>query len=186
MKIKSNAVSTEITSPFYLRNKEKCLEFESYIATKKGKVKGSYNAWSYLIYGKIEQPRPWLLVYEKSTFTYVWNIFLSSKRQSLRILCKWSTTVDENPNFIIKRKTIYNSIAVLLNKKVSILMDTENYIIKTNNASTKLISDISKSLKPLFKNRKVHKIILKEDKLTIILHTSKLHLETFESLLTTV
>ena len=86
MKIKSNASPDELSSPFFKINEEFCSDFESYVKNKNGKVKGNYNAWSYLIFGKISNPTNWNLTYKKSTFTSTGDIFLSSKYQSLLVL----------------------------------------------------------------------------------------------------
>jgi hypothetical protein len=53
MKIKSNAASSEITSPFYKINEEFCKKFENYIASKNGKVKGNYNGGLILSKGRL-------------------------------------------------------------------------------------------------------------------------------------
>ncbi len=51
MTLKSNAVSGELTSPFYIRNKEFCEEYEEYITSLGGKIYGSFNSWSYNVLG---------------------------------------------------------------------------------------------------------------------------------------
>ena len=52
MKIKSNALPHEVDSPFFKANKKFCQDFERFVASKKGFVKGLYNASSYIIEGK--------------------------------------------------------------------------------------------------------------------------------------
>ncbi|WP_298899235.1 hypothetical protein [uncultured Psychroserpens sp.] len=182
MKIKSDASSTEILSPFYKKNQEFCQEFENYIASKKGKVKGTYNAWSYLIYGKIDQPRSWTLMYEKSTFTYNWNIFLSSKKQSLRIRTKWSTQLDTNLKFTIRRKSILDTF----NKSTSTLNKHSKYVLISDQKPSKLISDLIIILSSLFENKNVHLVTLKNGKLMIKLDTETHELNSFEKLLAIV
>ena len=106
MKIKSNATLKEMTSPFYKKNEKFCEEFESFIASKNGKVKGEYNAWSYLIFGKISNPKNWNLMYKKSTFTSSGNLLLSSKSHCLFVKSEWTTKRigTHNSEFRIRKK----------------------------------------------------------------------------------
>ncbi|WP_298519179.1 hypothetical protein [uncultured Kordia sp.] len=69
MKIKSNAAPHEVTSPFYIKHKNFCQEFEHFMATKNGFIKGTFNAWSYAIYGKIEAPKTWDLQYKRTVYS---------------------------------------------------------------------------------------------------------------------
>ncbi|SRX74512.1 hypothetical protein [Aequorivita antarctica] len=111
MKIKSNAASSELTSPFYKINEEFCRQFENYIAIKNGKVKGNYNAWSYFIQGEIMAPKPWHLKYKKATYTSTGNLILSSKKQNLLTLAEWSIpwAISNNSEFIIRKKIALDS-----------------------------------------------------------------------------
>ena len=106
MIIKPDTSTNEYSSPFFKLNENFCLEFENFIMKKNGEVKGKYNAWSYIIYGKIRTPKTWTLKYKKSTFTSTGNLFLSSKSQSLLVLVEWATKRIENSNsdFKIRKK----------------------------------------------------------------------------------
>ncbi|MBL4667941.1 MAG: hypothetical protein JKY30_01600, partial [Flavobacteriales bacterium] len=69
-------------SPYYIENQRFCKEFEYYIGSKSGLIKGTYNAFSYSIIGKIPHKNDWILNYRKSTFSNG-NLFLSSEYQNL-------------------------------------------------------------------------------------------------------
>ncbi|NQX98959.1 MAG: hypothetical protein HRT73_13940, partial [Flavobacteriales bacterium] len=89
MIIKSNADTTELSSPYYIKNQRFCKEFEYYIGSKSGLIKGTYNAFSYSIIGKIPHKNDWILNYRKSTFSNG-NLFLSSEYQNLFVAVTWS------------------------------------------------------------------------------------------------
>ena len=68
MNITSNTALVEKDSPFYKANKSFCEDFENFITNKGGETKGKYNAWSYLIHGKISSPKEWILKYKKTLY----------------------------------------------------------------------------------------------------------------------
>lgn len=102
MAIIADASFDEQTSPFYLENKRICDEFESYILSKSGQTKGKYNAWSYIVTGKLPVNKQWYITIKKSTFTSG-NLFLSSEYQSLQIESKWFSKnfISDCPHFKI-------------------------------------------------------------------------------------
>lgn len=69
MKIKSNASPSEMNSSYYKANEEFCFAFEKYITKRGGKVNGTYNAWSFGVLGKINEPQKWYLMYKKATMS---------------------------------------------------------------------------------------------------------------------
>jgi hypothetical protein len=183
MAIKPNASPDEVSSPFYKANEEFCSEFESYIARKNGKVKGNYNAWSYLIFGKISVPKNWDLMYKKSTFTSG-NLLLSSEYQSLLVLAKWETERKgiHNTEFNIRRKTRVDLIKLLLNKSLSKLDLSDKYVIEIKDNKPQLISKLTELLKNLFISGEIYEIDYRNDKLKIELRTKKHHFDLFDKL----
>jgi len=188
MKIKPNASLDEINSPFYKSNENFCSDFESFIANKNGKVKGNYNAWSYLIFGKISHPKNWVLMYKKSTFTSTGNLLLSSKKQSLLVLSEWETQRKgtHNSEFIIRKKTWTDVLKKLFNKSLYELDISKKYILETNNEKPKLIFKLTELLKSLFQSGEIYKIEHKNDKLKIEMRTEKHHFEIFNKLITEI
>ncbi|WCO03640.1 hypothetical protein [Psychroserpens ponticola] len=185
MKIKSDADPEELTSPFYKANQDFCSEFESFISTKNGKVKGKYNAWSYIIYGKISNPKNWDLLYKKSTFSSTGNLFISSKKQCLLVLAEWSTKIPGNHNskFKIRKRERLDFIKLLFNKNLSKLELSNDYIIYSNGHSIKLFAEINNVLKSLFLSKEIFAIEFNNDKLTVELRTEKHHFDIFNKLI---
>ncbi|WP_456437137.1 hypothetical protein [Psychroserpens sp.] len=185
MKIKSDADPEELTSPFYKANQNFCSEFESFISTKNGKVKGKYNAWSYIIYGKISNPKNWDLLYKKSTFSSTGNLFISSKKQCLLVLSEWSTKIPGNHNstFKIRKRTKFDFIKLLLNKNLAKLKESNNYIISSNGHLPKKFKEIINVLESLFLSKEVFTIEFKNDKLTVGLRSEEHHFDIFNKLI---
>ncbi|TXE15722.1 hypothetical protein ES731_15030 [Psychroflexus gondwanensis] len=184
MKIKPNAASNELSSPFYLINKNFCSDFENYIANKNGKVKGNYNAWSYLIFGKINSPKNWTLMYKKSTFTSG-NLLLSSKCQNLLVLAEWETERKgtHNSEFEIRRKSSTDFFRKIVNKSLSDLDLSDKYVLEIKNAKSPLIFKLTSILKSLFLSGEIYKIEHRNDKLKIEMRTEKHHFEIFDKLI---
>ncbi len=184
MKIKSNAASAELTSPFYKINEEFCREFENFIASKNGKVKGNYNAWSYFIQGEIMTPKPWHLKYKKATYTSTGNLILSSKKQNLLTLAEWSTPWigSYNSEFVIKRKDSVGLVERLFKKELKNFNLSKYYLINGAENNVTLIENLSYKLKELFISEEIYSIILMNDRLTISLRTEKHHFDFFKKL----
>lgn len=187
MKIKPNASSDEITSPFYKINEDFCADFENYIAKKNGKVKGNYNAWSYQIFGKIDSPKNWNLMYKKATFTSG-NLLLSAKYQNLLVVAEWvaERKGTHNSEFQIRKKTRTDFLKKIVNKSLSDLDLSDKYILETKNSKTQLISKLTEILKSLFQSGEVYKIDHRNDKLKIELRTENHHFEIFDKLITEI
>lgn len=184
MTIKPNASPNEFSSPFYKANEKFCREFESYIISKNGQVKGNYNAWSYLIWGNISTPKNWDLTYEKSTFTSSGNLLLSSEYQSLLVLAKWETERKgtHNNEFKIRRKTRIDFIKLLLHKTLSKSDLSEKYVIEIKNNKPQLVSKLTEILKSLFILGEIYEISRQNDKLKIELRTKRHHFDLFDKL----
>lgn len=184
MKIKSNAGSSELSSPFYRMNEKFCFEFEKYIASKNGMVKGTYNAFSYLIFGQISDPKDWDLMYKKATFSGG-NLWLSSKRQNLLVASEWSTKRigTHNSKFLIRRKSRFDFLKMLFNNQLSKFEFADDYMIESDLSNKQLIKNLASSLSDLFKTKEIYQIEQADGKLSIQLRSEKHHFEVFEKLL---
>lgn len=184
MKIKSNASSAEITSPFYKINEDFCREFENYIASKNGKVKGKYNAWSYYIQGEIMAPKPWSLKYKKATYTSTGNLILSSKKQNLLTVAEWSTpwVGSHNSEFEIRRKDSIGLMQKLFNRNLKRYNFSKAYLIKGAENNVRLIEILQQKLSPLFNTSEIYSVNLKNNLLSISFRTEKHHFDSFEKL----
>lgn len=183
MKIKSNASSDEISSPFYEVNKMFCSEFESYIALKNGKVKGEYNAWSYLIFGKITAPSNWTLMYKKSTLSSG-NLFFSSEYQNLLVLAQWKTLIKDtnNSEFIIRKKARGDFLKKIVDKSLTEFELTDKYILEVKGEKPKLITHLTDVLENLFLSGEIYRIEYRNDELKIEMRTKKHHFDIFDKL----
>ena len=157
MTIKSNASDNETKSPYFIKNKEFCCDFEDYILKQNGKVKGNFNAWSYSIIGKISQSQSWTLKYKKATFSSG-HLFLSTKRQNVLTSAEWLTTNNQGPKFLIRQQGFGDYFNLKFNSSISRLDFTNQYIIKTNNRNSKFINTLIYNLKPLFIKGEIYKI----------------------------
>ncbi|WP_430409733.1 hypothetical protein [Kordia sp.] len=180
MKIKSNALAHEIDSPFYLANKEFCEVFERFIASKKGKVKGTFNAWSYVIFGKIQTNKTWDLKYKRAVYSGTGNIFLSSKSQNLLTLVTWTcpTVKTTNATFFVRKRKFTDALKPLYSK----LQEHPKYVIKKKGKHTLFFSSVLKILKPLFESEEIYRITLKNNKLVIELRSELHHFDIFDQL----
>ena len=166
-------------------NKQFCYEFEKYVAKKNGKVKGNYNAWSFIAYGKISNPKNWNLLYKKSTFTSSGNLLLSSKYQSLFVMAEWETERKgtHNSEFEIRKKTKTDFLKIPLSKSLSKLEFSNKYVINFKGNKPKILSDIIEILSPLFISEEIYKIEHKNEKLRIELRSEKHHFEILDKLI---
>ena len=184
MAITSNGTPDEKFSPFFKKNEQFCKEFERFIASKDGLVKGKYNAYSYLVTGKIAKPANWELVYKKSTYSTTGNLWLSSKRQSLFVSVEWKTRRlgSNNSDFVIRKKSFFDFLK--LKKNLTLLSINKNYVVESNNYNSKLISNLLQILENLFLLEEIYQIIYKNDELIISLRSEKHHFNTFNNLTT--
>jgi len=183
MSVISNASPDEYFSPFFLKNELFCKEFENFILDKHGEVIGKYNAWSYIIIGKINKPTKWVLKYKKSTFTSTGNLWLSSRKQNLLVTSECSTKRihTHNSGFLIRKRTFLDFIPLKLNKDISHLKACNNYILETKGTS-KIISELTNLLENLFKSGEVYQVKLKNNILSVVLRTEKHHFNLFDQL----
>jgi hypothetical protein len=183
MSISSNAAESEQNSRFYKANSAFCEEFEKFILDKGGKVTGSFNSWSYEVYGKIRTPQQWVLKYKKSTLSSG-NIFFSSKYQNLFVSLEWSTLIktEQKLDFLIRKRKLIN-FRQLPYDQTSILTDISNkYVIYSESSDSTLISELTNALKEQFKTNQIYKIQLINNQLKIEMRTDQHYFEIFQKL----
>ncbi len=185
MTLKSNAVSGELSSPFYIRNKEFCEEYEQYITNLGGKIYGSFNAWSYNVLGVISGDSKWGFRIKKSTFTSSGNLFLTSKSQSLFLASQWFSKdlASGCPKFTIRRKQRWDYIRIALFDNWKKLDNFDNYVIKCYETENFFISKINKILSNLYTDKKVFNIHYNDPEIYIDLRTDKIHRKEMENLI---
>ncbi|WP_420572331.1 hypothetical protein [Kordia sp.] len=182
MKIKSNAAPQELNSLFFVANEKFCHDFERFIASKNGMVKGNYNAWSYTVLGKIESKRNWNLKYKKAIYSSTGSLFsVFYKNEVLLDLAEWTCVKlhDKDISIFIRKRRFLDNLSI----RFSRLKHDKNYVIKTNKNSSKFFSKIIQILNPLFEEGKIYTIRLKNDKLTIQLRSNEHHFDIFDALL---
>ncbi|MEX2484658.1 MAG: hypothetical protein WED10_08865 [Brumimicrobium sp.] len=148
MSITSNAVSSELDSPFYKRNEALCKEWEQYIISRGGKIIGSYNAWSIAIKSKVTVKKTWLIDIQKATYSNG-SLFFSSKYQNLQETLTFKSIFKNTGcgNFCISRS--------FFSRK------------KRNHA---FYNEVQELLKNEIKDRSLYKAKFKNSELTIIIH----------------
>lgn len=184
MRIKSNAAPDEVSSPYYDLNKTFCYDFERYIATKNGKVKGNFNAFSYLIFGKLHNSKHWDLTYKKSTFTSTGNLILSSKSQCLLVLCKWETDFNctTKSEFEIRKKKVSDLFRLAVNPYLGVLELNKNYVLYKKDKMPQKIAQLLNTLQALFISGEIYNIKLANSRLCIELRTEKHHFKSLDKL----
>ena len=185
MIIKSNASPQETSSPFFKANEEFCNHFEHFIANKNGKVKGVFNASSYLIFGEVAHPKLWTLGYKKATFTSTGNLFLSSNYESLLVAAEWKTKYvsREANDFKIRKQTTTDGIKMLFNTKLKKVEHYPKYIVEYKNGLPSLYHKILTSLESLFSSKELYEVNMKNEELSIELRSDKHHFEVFEKVI---
>ena len=163
MALISEASPDEITSPFYKKNQEICLEWERIIEQHDGTINGAYNSWSYKVIGQIKKSLTWQIIVSKSTYSGTgyaslnrWNVFEDF------ILSTYIANPN-SPEFKIRKKNLFdvfrpNAVRISSNNKYVIIGTQETVPFP------KMVIDIISD--PLEKN-KINEVVFKENKLTI-------------------
>ena len=179
--IEPNSSASEMSSPYFVRNKEFCDEFESFVTEKNGKVKGNYNAWSFSIIGKVTDPNIWTLNYKKATFTSG-NLFLSTKTQNMLTSAEWKTKNLFDSNFKVRRKNMADFFNLQISKSLSTLNFSDEYVIDNKIQHNDYLDEMFIMLKPLFEAKEIYEIENINDNFRIELRTEKHHFKIFEKL----
>lgn len=155
MAITSNAAPKELSSSFYLENKEACEAFEAIILKYKGETKGHYNAWSYSIHGTVTLNYKWIFHHKKSTYSSG-NLILP-KHQNVLFSASWKAMLKQKnqSDFKIRKKNFMDVFLKLLKPTIHTLPVSNNYVIITDNASTSFITQLSSLLNTAFNSGEV-------------------------------
>lgn len=178
MAIECNASLDEYSSPFFEENKRFCDRIEEFGLQYGGEVKGKFNAWSYIVYGKIDRPSNWNLKYKKASYTSG-NLLLSSKYQSLLNLVEWSKFIGNKDDGLIIRKRKLWDFANNSRR----LICSNNYVINIEDSIPLWVENMIEILRLLFEMNEVYKIQINKGVLKIELRTEKHHFKIFEKLL---
>ena len=181
MKIKSNAAPSEFSSPFYQANEKFCHDFERFIASKQGKVKGVYNSWSFLVEGKITASKSWDLFYKKSTYTGTGNLLFSSEHETLLTLAEWTCTDfgTTNTSFFVRRRKFLD----IFNPFFSALNNHKKYVIRSKKEDSKVFLKLLNFFAPLFESKEIYKITCKNNTLIVELRSTEHHFDIFNQLI---
>ncbi len=177
MTLVSKHTPGEESSPYYLKNKEKCEEYESFINEIGGKTEGYYNAFSFNVMGTIDSKSIWKLRLKKSTFTSSGNLLLSSKYQSLLEMAQWSCDDIRlgGSKFTIRRKHWSDSIRMLVNSNIMSLPGFNEYVVKHGETNNIAILNLCDILSNLFEKGLVFTIKYERPKIFIDLRTNQIH-----------
>jgi len=178
--ITSNASFFEQQSPFYKLNESFCLNFENFINERQGKTSGKFNAWSYVLHGKITAPKPWILEYKKSTFTSDHSL-ISLKNKNLLVSVIWKTQTTDANVFSIRRKHPIDNIVGIFNSNLKCLENHKNYILNAKKHS-ETIQKVIKTVHPLLASNEVFQISQTNGVLNIELRTGLHYFNIFNQL----
>jgi hypothetical protein len=179
--IKPNAASDELSSPFFLKNEATCLKWEEFALKNGGTIQGTYNAWSYKVYLKINTPQPWFIIVSRATYTSG-NLLLSSKYQSVDEKIVLKTKIKSNVNFTIKMSRPKDYFSLRRRKKLKI---SNSYsVIGVNNlVANPPFEQITETLALLFKKKHVFSVKLNNYELVITLRDSNENYQVVQSLI---
>jgi hypothetical protein len=179
--IEQNGSITEKDSPYFILNKIFCEEFEDFILERNGKVKGSYNAWSFSIAGKICDPNIWILNYKKSTYSSG-NLMLSTKGQNVLTSAEWKTKNIFEPKFKIRRKKFTDLLSLKLTRTLSTLDYSNKYVVDIQKQNDRAFKKLLNTLKPLFISEEIYEIENVGKKFRVELRTDQHHFKIFNQL----
>lgn len=175
--ITPNASPDELSSPFFLKNEQTCLEWEKFAKDNNGEIQGSYNAWSYKLFLKIDNPTPWRIVISRATYTSG-NLLLSSKYQNRHDQIVIKTKVDSNAEFIIKKPSFRDFFS---GKRMSRLHVNNTYKV-LGQSEGEIFNKISVLLSKQFKSKQVFLVELKKKLLSITINNANKEFELIKSL----
>lgn len=184
MPVKPNAATDELDSPYFKTNEKICQSFDQFIIAQNGETRGTYNAWSYNVLGKVRHPNKWEFRIKKSTFTSG-NLLLSSKYQSLHVASTWTAqNLDSScPSFKIRKPKFLDGFLISISKNLTWLDSSKNYVLKCTEPNNELISDLKTMLKPLFKDKLIWDLHYEKPVLSIELRSESTHTSLIEKLL---
>ena len=174
--IQSNAASDELDSPFYQKNEETCKKWEHFTHQNNGTISGTYNAWSYKLFVKFEQPNTCKITVSKATYSSG-NLLLSSKYQNRQEHLVFHMKVASKSSFMIKRA----SWRELLTQRQS--LQANPYYSIFGKVDKVILTEIVSILSSLFESKRVNEVHLKDGILNIKLNDSNGNLDIIHSLI---
>lgn len=179
--IKTNATADELSSPYFLKNEKACQQWEKFTIDNDGEIEGSYNSWSYKLFLKIDNPKPWRIIVSRATY-YSGNLLLSSKYQGLHDQIVIKTKVHSDSEFIIKKSSFKD---IFSSKKRSRLGMNNSYTV-LGSADHSLCDLITSSLSKQFSNNQVFQVELKKKILAITINDSNEEFDLIQSIINLV
>ena len=180
--ITNNASVSEKKSPYFDRNKAFCDQFEDFVLKRNGKVKGSYNAWSYSIIGKITEPSVWTFIYKKATFSSG-NLFLKTKYQNVLTSAVWQTRNVLKSNFKIRKRSKWDYFNLYWFKSFTLLSLSDRYVIEHDMSKINGLEDLLSLLQPLLLSGEIYSIENQNADFRIELRTEEHHFHILEQLI---
>ncbi len=184
MPVTPDASQDEFSSPFFLKNKEICEEFDAIMIQLGGNTKGSYNAWSYNASGKVPHPYKWEFRIKKATFSSG-SLMFSPKKQNQLLKTKWiarSFYSDCHP-FLIRRKRNFDFLRIQLSDLWSRHQKFPSYFIRSSSPSHTLIYQLSEILDKLYDSKELQLVSYQNNTLKIELQTEKIYPELISQLM---
>jgi hypothetical protein len=181
MKIQSNAAPNELNSPFYKKNRQFCQDFEQFVSTKKGLVKGRFNAWSYSVYGKIQTNYQWDLKYKRAVYggSHSWlTVFYPKEVLFNSIVWTCNDLQHDSANLIIRKKGFFDFLNPLFSK-----FSKHPKYVTSKGKPTQEIKEILEILQPFFDSSELYRIQLAQGKLIIELRSEAAHFDILDELL---
>ncbi len=184
MGIKSQASAEELSSPFYIRNKSVCEDFEAYISQLGGETTGSYNAWSYNVKGRIDAPLRWIFQLKKSSY-YGGQLLVSTKKQSLQLWTIWKCKNLETDfsDFIVRKKRFGDSLRVLSSPSVNDFQNRKKYVIVSSLRNHPLANQLSSILKFCLNDQSLLEMTYIDNELIIQIDTEQILKNKFKELI---
>ncbi len=179
MSIKTNAPTEDLTTKYFLANKEFCYDTESFIKKFNGISEGIYNAWYYHVKGEINNPNNWKITYKKEVIGAKYGVDTFK-------LAKWECNKKflSQSKFKIRRKTWLDFIKVKLDKNLNPLEKDSFYLIETyEQDNSNLIMKIYKILKDLLERREIYEIEVMPEYLKVEIITDNQYFDILNKLI---
>ena len=184
MSVVSDALKNELDSPFYLSNKNFCLEVEDFILRNSGEAVGKYNAWSFLVKGKITTPVECKLRYSKATDTAIDRGLLTDIKMSVVYRTVWEFKLSNTYKceFVVREKSSFDKIKSLFTTSYSIDFAPKYTVIKKG-SDLNLLNLISSTLKIPFSSGDIFRAEFSSGLLKIEMNTDQKYFDLFEELI---
>lgn len=174
--LKEIDIENEKLSPYFMVNKEVCIQFENYMTEAGAHVEGTYGAWSFYCKAEFKESPISKIGIEKSKYTRDdYSMF-----QSVFNIAEW-TIESQNLNFIAKgrKSNFVDRLGITAYKK---LYPNFGYSFKSKSKNKELFKRILDLLQPLMVNNVMDYLRIENGELKIQFENDNNHLELFVSL----